>query len=1067
MDLQCFFLRSSRFSVARKPVAFLLTLVLLAALLIPVSCKTAFRKPPPVKGAFSDKIRYDHFLDPPSEFRSFTFYSVNDLLSPEEISRQVRGFKDAGLGGFYLHSREGLLTPFLGDAWWASMEAAVETAGKCQLNACFYDEDKWPSGYAGGIIPLMDETFRARCLARIRKTTPLPPGSEILGEDDSTLFISHTASLGNPLFNGTCYVDLFNPEMVQAFLKTAYQPYIDRFSPTQGRKNLEMFSDEPHIHARYFDRKTPHLGTLSWSPVLREKFISLFGYDLADKFHLLFEEKDNWREVRLQYYQAVATLFEESFTRQIAQFCEQNSMKFSGHFLGEEGLEKVRDRIGNAMLHYRNMQKPGIDNLGLTISGRLNTARSLSSAANQYDIPERMVEIFGISGQNMNFEDRKWLAGWQAVLGVNRFVPHLTLYSLKGARKRDYPPTFSDHQPYWNYNPIVENYCSRLALAATTGRYSPQILVIHPLESEYIKSQQDPGYTEELNNLMQALQECHYDYDLGAEQILEDTAIVENARIHIGAMDYQAVILPGMTGIRRSTWELLSAFIRQGGLVFSTGRLPLYFDGISQPSLARQLSNSVIKLSPTNVHRVLPLWIQPMVTITGEKSPFIWTMNRSASRGRLVLLSNISHTETIRFTLKMDIEPDNPVLWDPSPAQCFQLEPNAEGSFDLELAPSSACWITTGKLSKAAITGGTYSLPVSTRPILELASSWKGKRLNPNLLTLDFASYSVDNGRSFSDPEPVAGIFSRLSDQRYNGPLALQFNSSLESIPGKALLVVEQPFLYQQIQVNSVPVLFSDSSFLIDRSFRTTPIQEYLKKGTNIFRLDLDFRCPDPVNANPERRIGTEIESIYLAGDFAVKAQDTETLTDSQRNQSPDMVKKPVHRSRSFSVTDETPLFSGDLATEGYPFYAGAFELAQAFTWNGQSGNSRYYLEFPGLEAVVTIVELNGKVIDTLVWSPFRTDITGYLHTGTNELKVTLVNSLRNLLGPHHHPGGELIRVGPDSFTGAGGFPEPAGDPNWYDLRKTNPNLRLWNDNYHHIPFGFLEPPVITAARDR
>jgi len=44
------------------------------------------------------------------------------------------------------------------------------------------------------------------------------------------------------------------------------------------------------------------------------------------------------------------------------------------------------------------------------------------------------------------------------------------------------------------------------------------------------------------------------------------------------------------------------------------------------------------------------------------------------------------------------------------------------------------------------------------------------------------------------------------------------------------------------------------------------------------------------------------------------------------------------------------------------------------------------------------VIELNGTVLDTLCWSPFKTDITRALKAGKNELKITMINSLRNLL---------------------------------------------------------------------
>jgi hypothetical protein len=81
-------------------------------------------------------------------------------------------------------------------------------------------------------------------------------------------------------------------------------------------------------------------------------------------------------------------------------------------------------------------------------------------------------------------------------------------------------------------------------------------------------------------------------------------------------------------------------------------------------------------------------------------------------------------------------------------------------------------------------------------------------------------------------------------------------------------------------------------------------------------------------------------------------------------------------------------------------------------------------------------------------------DITRAVKPGRNRLKLTLTNSLRNLLGPHHHRDGELIRTSPGSFSG--------GEPNWFDLRLAG-TPKIWRDDYHLIAFGFLEPPVVVV----
>jgi len=199
-------------------------------------------------------------------------------------------------------------------------------------------------------------------------------------------------------------------------------------------------------------------------------------------------------------------------------------------------------------------------------------------------------------------------------------------------------------------------------------------------------------------------------------------------------------------------------------------------------------------------------------------------------------------------------------------------------------------------------------------------------------------------------------------------------------------------------------------------------------------------------------------------GDFGVAAEvSPDPPAPIQRNEANRLMPRPIHRFRSFTLVEEKDEFKGDLIPEGYPFYVGGFVMEQTFNFPGKKADKQYDLVFPEAEAVVIHVELNGEALPPIAWSPWQTDITEALREGENQLKITLVNSLRNLLGPHHHRDGELIRVSPASFTGkstwTGGGP---GDMDWYDVRLTR-EPRIWRDDYHCIPFGFLSEPEIVS----
>ena len=71
--------------------------------------------------------------NPPKEYRSAPFWGWNDRLQKENLGEQIEGFKKAGMGGFFIHSREGLETEYLSTEWMEDVKFCVGTAGENAL----------------------------------------------------------------------------------------------------------------------------------------------------------------------------------------------------------------------------------------------------------------------------------------------------------------------------------------------------------------------------------------------------------------------------------------------------------------------------------------------------------------------------------------------------------------------------------------------------------------------------------------------------------------------------------------------------------------------------------------------------------------------------------------------------------------------------------------------------------------------------------------------------------------------------------------------------------------------
>ena len=92
------------------------------------------------------------FKNPTSEYRGAPFWAWNCKLEKDELLRQIEVFKEMGLGGYHMHVRTGMATEYLSDEFLALIKACVEKGKEEGMYSYLYDEDRWPSGSAGGLI---------------------------------------------------------------------------------------------------------------------------------------------------------------------------------------------------------------------------------------------------------------------------------------------------------------------------------------------------------------------------------------------------------------------------------------------------------------------------------------------------------------------------------------------------------------------------------------------------------------------------------------------------------------------------------------------------------------------------------------------------------------------------------------------------------------------------------------------------------------------------------------------------------------------------------------------------
>jgi hypothetical protein len=112
------------------------------------------------------------------------------------------------------------------------------------------------------------------------------------------------------------------------------------------------------------------------------------------------------------------------------------------------------------------------------------------------------------------------------------------------------------------------------------------------------------------------------------------------------------------------------------------------------------------------------------------------------------------------------------------------------------------------------------------------------------------------------------------------------------------------------------------------------------------------------------------------------------------------------------------------------------------------------FLILPELNTVVANVRVNGQDCGWAAWPPYRAEITPAVAAGRNRVEVELVNSLRNLLGPHHRPEGEVQDTWQKHFSALA-----FRGPDWHE-RRDDPGVP-WTDDYSFVRFGLPEGAMV------
>ncbi|MCL2013897.1 MAG: hypothetical protein FWG69_02800 [Oscillospiraceae bacterium] len=1033
----------------------------------------------------SEVLTKERFINPTSEYRGTPFWSWNCKLDSETVLEQIDMFKQMGFGGFHMHVRTGLDTEYLGDEFMEHIKLCNEKAKQEKMLAWLYDEDRWPSGAAGGIVT-KNLKYRERFLlfSPVRRDE-FEPDKKVFdekinaGEKPKGYYLSLykvelnngyltsysrlTDSPGKPVsgipdpgedeiwyayvelsgegdwFNGQTYVNTLDKAAIDEFIRVTYDKYYEVLGKDFSGSVPAIFTDEPQFtRKRTLDRADERNAVIMpFTDDFPDTFKAEYGYDLMEKLPELFWElPEEYSQARYHYHDHVCDRFVQAFAKNVGGWCDEHNIALTGHMMEEPSLESQTACLGEAMRSYPHFKLPGIDML--CDRREFSTAKQAQSAANQYGYEGVLSELYGVTNWDFDFKAHKLQGDWQTALGVTIRVPHLSLMSMRGESKRDYPASIHYQSPWYKEYSLIENHYARLASVLTRGKCAVKVGVIHPVESYWLlwgPKQQTHDKREkaehDFSNLLDWLLYGLIDFDFISESLLPDQTKGGNP-LKVGKMEYDVIIVPPCLTLRKSTAKILCEFTAKGGDVLFLGNAPEMLDAVPDNG-AQSLYNSgrqayfdkVSVLNAMKKYRQVDIFDRSGVRtrhlihqlreeVNGDKWLFICHVHRRQN--------DFEHGENIKIVVCGEYVP---VLYNTVTGEITRAEyKHIGGNTEIERH-----FYAEDSLLFRLVKNNTVSIP-ETGAVPEEKNKNSGKTwisqspdgfalCEKNTLLLDVAEYSL-NGSEYSAPEEILRLDNHVREKlgyplrrdRVLQPWVIEQKSiptdilrlrySIESeIACDGIELALEIQQGQKIQFNGTDVKVAPIGFFTDKFIQTVALPE-LVKGRNELVLEMPFGKK------------TDVEWCYLLGNFGVK----------------------VAGSKKTIIGFPEKLEYGDIVHQGMPFYGGS--LVYSFTFVSD-GKNRAELFIPRFCGPVLSVTVNGKHLGRIAFSPHNLDL-GILEKGSHKIEVTLFGNRFNAFGCVHNSHSENRNCDPNSW------------------RTDGSNFAY---QYQLRPFGILQNPEI------
>lgn len=719
-----------------------------------------------------------------------------------------------------------------------------------------------------------------------------------------------------------------------------------------------------------------------WSFSLPALYKDAYGEELLDVLIELFRPVGNYTATRMKYWSLISDVLSKNFFSKINSWCTENGFKYTVISASGEPFEFTK--LGNIEAQYINMDFPTI-NIKSKGKSSAYTSLSASSITDQFKSQVANALLLTNSSNSTTFEDLKREALIQLARGVTNLSFGYESYSLNGTRKRTnstYPLlTNKKSDGFNNFNKYISVMCGALS----SGKADFDTVLIDNTSDLWgcYDSISNDGLQElynTLNDSISVLERKHIPFHITNEMTLKKFARVQDGCLCLGTQRYKNIVLSHNTLLLQETTTLLADLEHSGAFITVAEALTPndICDNENLLYTRRKFSDFTLHYFFNNSNEEFSSELK-----AGTKAIDPYT-------GEIIPFYGV-HT-FLPYDCLLLIEDDTPELSRP------------------------------------------FKKPLKA---IDLSGDWCIEECSPNVIVLDKCDVYID-GKLAYENENAVDVTEHLCQYKEPVTVECKFTFNADTVPETLVMVCNTPDRFS----------FSINGTLIDEPFEVKylygtftgiNISKYATPGVNTVSVSANVslkeeflnareKAFDSISQRSKLTYGIEFEPIFITGDFSVNTDGNFFKLD----------KNAYRYAGDFSISEPCEAFLlSNLGKQGFPFFAGHITFKKTFNFS----DTQYCIKFIPKGINFTEIEINGQKASSLLWAPYETDVSEFLVKGDNEIKLTIHTTLRNLLGPHHIPIGELDEVSPADYYKNGCV--------W-----NNNCASPWDNNYCFLEFG-------------